>query len=499
MSGKILSEAIQLPPIVEEIRAILPPEGKFLVGGAIRDALLGRPVCDIDIALHGDGVEAARTVANSLQAAFYPLDSERGVGRVILIRGRTRYTLDFATLRGDDIRADLAARDFTINAIAVPLARPQERIDPLAGERDLRAGIVRACSPQALTEDPVRVIRAVRLATQLDLLLDETTQKQARAGVAGLERISAERIRDEFFRILAGRRVGSGIRLLTALGILARILPETAGLDKTRQPPPHRYDVWTHTLLAVEKLEWLLDPLLHGSAAQATNDAVLKTAAGSLLRFQPMLMENLSRPLSDDRPAYGLVFLAALLHDAGKPDTQTVDASGEIHFLGHEQLGGEWALRRATALRFSSLEAEYTAHIVRHHLRPLLLRAGGEITRRTVFRYYRSTGPSGVGVCLFSLADLMATHGPHLPMAEWKAAVQVASSLLEGYFERPAEWVNPVPFLSGNDLIQQFGLPPGPQIGELLDTLREAQAAGEINSRGEALTLVSRALGRHAD
>jgi tRNA nucleotidyltransferase/poly(A) polymerase len=498
LNEKILSETVNLPPIVESIRAILPPEGKYLVGGAIRDALLGRPVCDIDIALQGDGVDAARTVANALQAAFYPLDAERGVGRVILVRDRIRYTLDFATLRGKEIRDDLAARDFTINAIAVPLARPRERIDPLNGEHDLRLGILRACSPQALKEDPVRVIRAVRLASQLDLLMDEATQEQARTGASGLDRVSAERIRDEFFRILAGKRVASGIRLLTALGILARILPETAGLEKTTQPAPHRYDVWTHTLLAVEKLDTLMELLLHGSADATPKDTAFGTAAARLSRFQPMLLEHLTRPLSDDRPVHGLMFLAALLHDAGKPDTRSVNASGETHFLGHEQLGEEWAFRRAMALRFSSEEAGYVAHIVRHHMRPLLLRAGGEITRRAVFRYYRSTGPSGVAVCLFSLADTLATYGLHLPKEEWRAAVETASSLLEGYFERSAEVVYPVPLLTGNDLLREFGLLPGPQIGELMDTLREAQAAGEINSCKEALALVSRALGRHS-
>lgn len=499
MSEKKIADSIALPSIVSEIRSVLPQADAYLVGGAVRDSLLGRPVCDIDIALRGDGVQAARAVANALGAACYPLDSERGVGRVILARGNVRYTLDFASLRGGTIEADLAARDFTINAIAIPLSRPEERIDPLSGSRDLRDGILRACSPSALRDDPVRVIRAVRLATQLDLHLEEETQAQTRAGATGLANVSAERIRDEFFRILVGKRVAAGIRLLSALGILPRILPETAGLEKTVQPAPHRYDVWTHTLMAVENLEVLLNRLVRDSSDVSSSNPPMDQAVAQLKRFHPTLMDQLARPISDDRPAFGLMFLAALLHDSAKTDTRSINSAGEVHFLGHEQLGEERALERATALRFSREEAGYTAQIVRHHLQPMLLRVGGEITRRAVFRYFRSTGPSGVAVCLFSLADLLATYGPHLPPSEWKAALAVVVPLLEGYFERGAEIVHPVPFLSGNDLIREFGLAPGPQIGELLDTLREAQAAGEVGTRENALTLVSRGLGRHTD
>jgi tRNA nucleotidyltransferase/poly(A) polymerase len=495
VTDQAFPQAAPLPPILGEIRAGLAQSEAYLVGGAVRDSLLGRPVYDIDIALRGDGVEAARNAANALGAAFYPLDSERGVGRVILVRDHARYTLDFAALRGGGIAEDLAARDFTINAIAVPLDRPGERIDPMDGARDLQAGILRSCAPGALREDPVRVIRAVRLATQLDLRMEEDTQAQARAGAALLESVSAERIRDEFFRILAGRRAAAGIRLLTALGILPRILPETAGLEKTGQVAPHHYDVWTHTLLAVEKLDLLFGLFLADGSPPA--EAPLQQAQKELARFRPAAAEYLLRPLSDDRPAYGLIVLAALLHDAAKTETRSVDTARAVHFTGHEQLGGDWAFRRATALRFSREEAEFTAQIVRHHLRPALLRDGGELTRRAVFRYFRGTGPSGVAVCLFSLADLLATYGPRLPQKDWQAALSAAARLLEGYFERGPEVVHPAPLLTGNDLIREFHLAPGPQIGELLDALREAQAAGEIGARADALAMVARSLGRH--
>jgi len=503
-SPRSQAERIPFPAIVEQIRAHLPPGEAFLVGGVVRDSLLGRASSDIDIILRGDGVQAAKTVAGALGAAFYTLDSQRGIGRVILIQGTTapdsrpgiRYTLDFASLRAPTIREDLEARDFTANAIAVPLAEPEKMIDPLGGERDVRGRILRACSSHAVADDPVRAIRAIRLATQFGFRVEKETKEQARAGAPLLRNVSAERVRDEFFRILAGKKVGAAIHSLESLGVLRVILPETAGLSEMRPPLPHRYNIWEHTLRTLENLEALADLLTLPPEKERAPDLKLGLARNRLGRFQPSLEEHLARPLSDERSARGLLFLAAVLHDAAKPETESIDALGQTHYLGHEQLGAEWALRRAAALRFSNEETQYIAQIVRNHMRPMLLQSGGPVTRRAVFRFFRATGPSGVAVCLFSLADTLATFGPEMPEEAWQAAVETAHSLLEGYFERAEEMIRPAPLLTGNDLILRFGLSPGPQIGELLDALREAQAAGEVNSTEDAIALVERGLGR---
>ncbi len=503
-SGSSHAGSIPLPAIVEQIRAHLPPDEAYLVGGAVRDSLLGRSSTDIDIILRGDGIQAAKAAAGALRAAFYALDAQRGIGRVILVRGSTapdsrpsvRYTLDFASLRAATIREDLQARDFTVNAIAVPLADPGTMIDPLGGERDVRAGILRACSPHAVADDPVRVIRAIRLATQLGFRLEKETKEQLRAGAALLRKVSAERVRDEFFRILAGKNVGAAIHSLEALGILRVILPETAGLAETRVPPPQRQNIWEHTLRTVENLEVLADVLAAPPETERAADLKLGLARHRLRRFQPALEEYLTRPLSDERSARGLLFLAAVLHDAAKPETESIDIAGQTHYLGHEQLGAEWALRRAAALRFSNEEIQYVSQIVRNHMRPLLLQSGGPVTRRAVFRFFRATGPSGVAVCLLFLADTLATFGPEMPAETWQSAVETAHSLLEGYFERAEEMIRPAPLLSGDDLILRFGLAPGPNIGELLDALREAQAAGEVTSKDDAIVLIERGLGR---
>jgi len=495
VAGAAFPEGFPLPPILEDIRGRFADSESYLVGGAVRDTILGRPVLDIDIVLRGSGIEAAQSAADSLGAAFYPLDSERGIGRVILVRGTSRYTLDFAALRGTSIEEDLALRDFTVNAIAVPLASAARPIDPLGGIRDVREGVLRACSPRSIAEDPVRAVRVIRLATQLGFRIEKQTKEQARAAAARLGKVSAERIRDEFFRILAGRKVAAAVHSLESLGLLRAVLPETAGLAGVAADGSSG-GVWEHTLAALEKFETVCDMLARDPAAARTMDAAMGSAVSRLGRFRPALAEHLGRPLSDERPLRGLVFLAAILHDAAKPETRSVNALGETHFLGHEQLGAEWTLHRAAALRFSRDESEYVAGIVRHHMRPLLLLSSPPITRRAVFRFFRGTGPCGVAVSLFFLADALAAHGAEPSPERWQAAVEIVHALLEGYFERPEEMIRPTPLLTGDDLIRDFGLSPGPQIGELLDALREAQAAGEVSSRADAVALIERGLGR---
>jgi poly(A) polymerase len=491
-----LPAGFPLPPIVEEIRAQLAPQEAYLVGGVLRDSILGRPILDIDIVLRGSGVDAARSVADSLGAAFYPLDAERGIGRVILARGSSRFTLDFASLRESSIEEDLALRDFTVNAIALPLAENARTIDPLQGERDARQGMLRACSPHAIADDPVRAVRAIRFATHLGFRIERSTKEQARAGAAILGRISAERIRDECFRIFSGRKVAAAVHSLNSLGLLRVILPETAGLGASRAEGSEHANIWEHTLAALENLETLCDLLAGESSADRVKNPAMGLAVARLGRFRTALTEYLARPLCDERPLRGLLFLAAILHDAAKPETRSANALGEIHFLGHEQLGADWALYRAAALRFSNDEADFVSKIVRNHMRPMLLQSEFPVGRRAVLRFFRGTGPCGVAVCLFFLADTLAAFRSEPAQEQWQAAVETVHSLLEGYFERPEEIIRPTPIFSGDDLIREFNLSPGPQIGELLDALREAQAAGEVGSREEAAALVERGLGR---
>jgi len=489
--------SIQLPPLVADIRASLPPQSKvWLVGGAPRDILLNRRLHDLDFVTAEDALALARTVAHKLKAAFYPLDEERGVGRVILDHAEGHFTLDFARLRGDSLETDLQARDFTINAMAVDLDQPDLLIDPLHGEMHLRTKRLSACSPTAISDDPIRAIRAIRLAAQLNFKLDSETRAAVRAQATALAETSPERRRDEFIRCLGGPRPALALRALELLGLLPAILPELAALKGVTQSPPHVFDVWEHTLQVVARLEEVLHILAPRHDVDAASDVTLGLVSVQLGRHRQAFADHLDTPLSSDRPARWSLMLAALLHDLGKPATRTVEADGRIRFFNHEDVGAEQASARLSHLRFSSDEIKRVKTIVAHHLRPMLLAQEAEVSRRAIYRFFRATREAGVEVVLLSLADVLATYGDGPPPQDaWARHVALCAQLLRAYFETPEESVKPPTLLSGHDLISEFQLPPGPQIGELLEVVREAQATGEITERTAALEFVRQKLG----
>lgn len=488
---------LQLPSFFNETVAQKVAQGRavFLVGGAVRDLLLGRSAYDLDFASEESGLQVGRRVAEALEGDFYALDPERDIGRVLVIRESHRWTLDFASLRGPTIEADLQGRDFTINSMAIPLHAPGELIDPLGGARDLRDHLLRASSRGAIAEDPVRSVRAVRLTFQLGLRLETETREQVRSGAGQLATVAPERLRDEFFRILNGPQVAGAVRALMSLRLLPSIMPEVVGLDTVTQPLPHTLDVWNHTLLLLDRLEALLAVLAPTPDDELSADLTLGLTSLRLGRYREQLGRHLRGTLADERPVRGLLFLSGLMHDAGKSEMHSRGVSGASAFGGHEELGGEWAMHRALALRFSREEAERVSKTVRGHMRPLQLLRGGEVSPLAVYRYYRSLGPAGVDVILLSLADFLATYGTSLPQEAWASFVDVARALLDGYYERHETVVAPAPYLGGDELMAALGLRPGPQVGEMLEALREAQVAGEVKSKDEALAFARGRLG----
>jgi putative nucleotidyltransferase with HDIG domain len=476
--------------LLKRVTAILPEDTPvYLVGGAVRDAMLSIPTHDLDFTLSHDALRIARQVANALGGAYYPLDPERETGRVILSDSQgNRLALDFAAFRGLDLEGDLRDRDFTINAMAIEIHNPNILIDPLGGAGDLRQKLLRSCSRQAFKNDPVRILRSIRQAVALDLHILSTTQELMRQAIPDLERVSPERLRDEFFRILDDPKAATALRTMDILGVLDKLLPELTDLKGVTQSPPHINDVWTHTLDTIQKLYAVLNVLapLHDPDKEA--NWTMGLISLRLGRYRKQLSRHMAQTVNPDRSLKSLLMMAGLYHDIGKPASLHVEEGGRRRFFGHEQIGAEIAGQRADWLRLSRAEIARLQIVIRHHLRPLLLAQIGAIpSRRAIYRFFRDTGPAGVDICFLSLADTLATHGPGLDHDVWAWQVDIVRALLEAWWEKPAESVSPPTLLTGSDLIEEFKMKPGPRIGELLAALREAQAIGEIQDREQAL------------
>lgn len=488
--NRVMKFSDLLNKVVEVLPAGVPV---YLVGGAVRDAMLGNDVHDMDFVLPGDTMKVARQTARALHGAFYPLDEERGTARIILDEQNTqRVFLDFASFRGPDLESDLKGRDFTFNAMAIEVRQPDSLLDPLGGAADLRAGLVKACSPRTFIDDPLRILRAVRFAAAFNFHIQIEARQAMRKAVRLLDRVSPERVRDELFRILDGSQPYTSIRALEILGVFPFILPELTPMKGVAQSPPHQRDVWNHTLSVMQKLDEILAALAPEYDQDAAANLSLGLAALHLGRYRQQIGEHLQTSLNPERSLRALLFFAALYHDAAKPMTRTVEESGLIRFLRHEQEGVELAERRGRELKLSGVEVERLKTVIRHHMRPAQLsRDQDTLSRRAIYRFFNDTGPSGIDICLLSLADFMGKYEQAaLPTDQWVKLLEFVKELMESWWEYPQERVSPPSILNGTEIMDLFELEPGPFIGELIEAVREAQAVEKIKTRDEAIALV---------
>ncbi|NLF51289.1 MAG: HD domain-containing protein [Leptolinea sp.] len=479
-------------PLISTLREVLDPAlNPWLVGGAVRDQLAVKVCHDLDIILPDNAKKAARQIADALNGDFYALDDERGMYRILIPGSDQADMIDISRFQAESLEADLAMRDFTINAIAVRLHNPTECIDPLNGRQDLKDKILRPCRSDSLRMDPVRAIRAARLSLGFNLKMVEGLPSRIRETAPFLSDVSAERKRDEIFKLLEEPRPATAIRLLDKVGILCELLPDVPRLKGVTQSSPHTLDVWEHTLAVVSRLSDLLDLFLNPDMVLGDGgNLTLGLAAGKLGRFRPGLQNHFVERYNPFRSRRGLCLLGALLHDIAKPMTRAVGSDERVHFYNHEVKGAKRAMEIARQMALSESEAAALSSMVTNHLRPRYLSAEHPLpTRRNVYRYFRSAGLSGVETCLLALADFLALTNLPPDQEEWTRELERASVYLEGWFEKHDAWVKPVRLLSGADIMRIFKLPPSRMIGKILSRLQEAQASGEVNSREEALEL----------
>ena len=486
-------------PLLRKLREVIDSAaGAWLVGGVVRDQLAGKPCHDIDLIFPQDPRNYARRAADALDGKFFTLDDERGIYRILLELDGQSYMVDLARFQAKALEDDLKARDFTVNAMAVKLHESGTGADPLHGLQDLKDKVLRPCSESAFVNDPVRTIRAARMSLGFNLRLAPGVAGLIRSATPLLDSVSAERKRDELLKLLDGPHPASGIRLLDSFDVLSHLLPDLAPLKGMEQTFPHTMDGWEHTLAVVNHLDRLLDLFLQPS--DLLNDGgnlLLGLTAGKLGQFRDGLQAHYRSRLNPFRTRKSLNLLAALLHDVAKPQTRAVAPDGRAHFYRHEVIGAEMVRTIATSMAFSEAEVNMLSVMTACHMKPRYFSDHKPLPdRRNVYRYYRMAGEAGVDTCFLSLADSLAKTNLMPQQDAWVQELDKVAVYLKGWFDERDNWVAPARLVNGDDLMRLFKLTPGPKLGEILDEIQEARAAGEIASRDEAIELAGRILAR---
>ncbi len=445
----------------------------WVVGGAIRDELLGRDTSDFDVVVDGDVRSLARAVARATDAHAFALSEAFGAWRVIA-RDRS-WQVDLTPLLGSSLEEDLAQRDLTVNAIARSV-HDTELIDPRAGRDDLQARRLRMVSTLAFREDPLRVMRLARLSAELGFDIDPATQEQALAAAPGLARVAPERIFGELKLIVGGEHPERGLRLLEASGAAAVVLPDLPALHGVEQSVYHHLDVFDHTL----------DVLDHTVQMERDPGRWFPEQATAVAQV-------LAEPLADELTRGQALRFGALFHDLAKSDTRGVTQEGRVTFLGHDVAGADLAVEILSRLRASERLAGHVAALTRHHLRLGFLVHEMPLSRSAVYHYLRECQPVEVDVTLLSVADRLATRGRNSEAAIEKHLELAAQILPEALSWRSRP---PRPPVRGDRLARSLGITPGPQLGRLLEELTEAAFTGQVAGEEDALVWARRHIAR---
>ena len=443
----------------------------YAVGGAVRDHFMGRTLGDIDLVCRNAG-GFSRLLADcqDMPTTVVPFTRDRRAACYRVVnRRRPEDFMDVVEMRGPEIEADLALRDFTVNALAIrigPGGRLKEVIDCLGGRQDINHRILRACYPTALADDPLRILRAARLAAWLGFTIDPGTVEFMKKYAGDLTQTASERITAELLKLLRCRHSLPHIRLLDKTGALGVILPEISATKGCEQNGYHHLDVWEHSLETLAACESIINnpESAFGRAGRAVRDILDRNANLPLLK------------------------LAALLHDAGKPQVKHFDPErGRETFHGHARRGAEMAASTAFRLRLSAIDGNLLSLLVRHHMRPVIL-SQPDVKPATIVKWFREVNDIALLVMVLSVADVTAKSGEKLTRAAKDRFFEWARRTSLYYLESLKTTLSRPNLVNGRDLID-LGLPPGPDLGRILAEIRQKQDLGEIISREKALIL----------
>ena len=473
LSSPTLLNNIPNVHLLSELNAFAENRGiqLYLVGGSVRNLLLNREITDLDFAVDRDAIPFAKAFADRTCEAFVKLEDRPPTARVVI--RKTRLTLDFAQLRAETLGVDLQLRDFTINAIAIDLSslltQPTVKlIDPCRGFGDVEAKRLRFPSPRVVKDDPLRMLRAYRLAAELAFEMPEPTINLIRQHKEALSTVSLERVRDEFIKILNVKNSVVYLRQMDEIRLLSQVIPEIEDMRRVQQGDYHGLDIWEHSLLAIEMFEG-------------------RPAPDTLQPHDREVQTYLNGSLVYGVKRWQIIKLGLMLHDVGKPTMKTISQDDNVRFLGHEKVGAEIAVEITRRLRLGRKVVKLMNCLVRNHLRIRNLIKFLPPTRQAMLRFLKNADEDWLGVLLLSYAHQRASQGRLCPPDEVSKTETVIRKIADLYYNEILPMMIRGRLITGHDIIQTLGLKPGVRVGHILKHIEVLQFEGKIHTPEEAL------------
>lgn len=465
----------------------------YVVGGAVRDWLLGKRPVDFDIAIDGDISKVATDFALFARGKIIELDSDREIIRINYNGQKTFTTIDLNPFLGD-IKPNLLSRDFTINSLAIKIPSGSDKegitsgiIDVGAGINDIMNSVVRMISVENILDDPIRILRAVRISRELGFSIEIDTKKCLRDNSALLCAVAPERIRDEFLRILDCDHTTGSLLALDRIGILTSIFPELELTKNVLQPKEHYWDVFNHLVHSVGYAEKIL-----ARVSSRSDDS--PSPFLSCIPYFEGFKSHFFTQFSDGYNRSVMLKLACLLHDIAKPQTKTVESNGKMRFLKHQIVGVEVASQILERLKISKKGARLVTMLVRHHLRPSQMAPVNQLpTDKAIYRYYRDLDDVSLDNLYLNMADYLAARGPDLELDNWEQHCRIVSHIIDRGLGTVSLAKLPK-LVDGHDIMSEFSIQPGRKLGKILQEIKEAQALGIVTTRAGALEFVSKNL-----
>lgn len=434
----------------------------YLVGGAVRDALLGKSTCDRDIAIKS-AEKFAKRIAEQFDGTFIVLDEINHIYRVVL-KDKVNY-LDISELQGETIEEDLLRRDFTINAIAYDL-KENKFIDVTGGIDDLKQGVLRHIKDENFADDPLRVLRAFRFAAVTGFEMTAELKTALRKYLPLALNPAPERIHYELMKLFGGVQTAKTLLLMDEFGFLEQIFPCVKEMKKVPPNSHHHLDLFHHVVETVRQVEI------------AYKDAPIE------------VKEHLDKVDFGGFPRINQLKLAGFLHDIGKFSTWTVEQTGRHRFIKHDDVGSKMVVPFLKQWKFSKKQIEYISTMIKYHIYPSNVIIAPDLNEKVMMRYVRKMEDNVVDNIILARADRLSARGIDVTEEMVKNNLDGLDKLLNFYLSK-RETLEPIPkLLDGKEIMELKGLKPSPKLGEIIKALHESQLNGDILTKDEAVEFV---------